>query len=111
MVGKQHNIWKTVKQKKLQTLSIFYSEKWVLLNIKIITEVRFYKNSIWKKNRECISIDQGQRIGSADGGDMDKHFTDAKSYILSTTTKDGVNLWVFIHNNSNSKYWNHLFLC
>jgi len=45
-----------------------------------------------KKNRECISIDQGQRIGSADGGDMDKHFSDAKSYILSTTTKDGVNL-------------------
>ncbi len=112
MVGKQHNIWKTVKQKRIANTINTSLQKWVLLNIKIITEVRFYKNSIWKKkHRNCISIDQGQRIGSADGGDMDKHFTDAKSYILSATTKDGVNLWVYIHNNSNWKYWNHLFLC
>jgi len=37
-------------------------------------------------------IDQRQHIGSSDVGDMEKHFNDAKSYILSTTTKDGVNL-------------------
>ncbi len=35
---------------------------------------------------------QKHQIGSPDSGDMDKHFTDAKSYILSTTSKDGVNL-------------------
>jgi hypothetical protein len=37
-------------------------------------------------------IDQRQRIASPDGGDMEKHFSDAKSYIVSSTTKEGVNL-------------------
>ncbi|CAF3725685.1 unnamed protein product [Rotaria sordida] len=37
--------------------------------------------------------DQRQHIRSPEGGDMEKHFNDAKSYILSTTGKDGVNLY------------------
>lgn len=37
-------------------------------------------------------IDQQQSIPSPDSGDLEKHFIDAKAFILSATTKDGTNL-------------------
>ena len=40
-----------------------------------------------------INIDQQQTSGTPDiGNELEKHYIDAKAYILSTTTKDGVNL-------------------
>lgn len=52
-------------------------------------EVRFSFKNKWIN---IFRIDQRQRIASPDGGDMEKHFSDAKSYVLSATTKNGVNL-------------------
>ena len=37
-------------------------------------------------------IDQQRPMGSPDGDDLEKHYVDAKAYILSATTKDGANL-------------------
>jgi hypothetical protein len=37
-------------------------------------------------------IDQQPPSGSLDGGDVEKDYVDAKAYILSATTKDGINL-------------------
>jgi hypothetical protein len=43
-------------------------------------------------NELCIYIDQQQTSGSPDVGDSEKNYIDAKAFILSATTKDGVNL-------------------
>ncbi|CAF3759119.1 unnamed protein product [Adineta steineri] len=37
--------------------------------------------------------DQQQSVGTPDINDLEKHYVDAKAYILSTTTKDGLNLY------------------
>ena len=43
-------------------------------------------------NYVLFYLDQRQRVASPNGEDMEKHFNDAKSFIQSSTTKDGVNL-------------------
>ncbi|CAF4750082.1 unnamed protein product, partial [Rotaria socialis] len=37
--------------------------------------------------------DQQQSSSSPDVGDLEKHYIDAKAFILSATTKDGINLY------------------
>ena len=38
-------------------------------------------------------IDQQQTSGTPDVNDLEKHYIDAKAFILSATTKDGSNLY------------------
>ena len=41
-----------------------------------------------------IALEHRQPLRTPDHGDLDKQFMDAKSFILSATTKNGVNLYV-----------------
>ncbi len=77
------------KRKRKHTSDIFLPQ-WAPQLIPTM-EVWFISNNIFN-NKDYMYIDQQQPIGSPDSGDVEKNYVDAKAYILSTTTKDGLNL-------------------